>query len=103
MRSSPGLHIRFRHVTSRNQSVDASSGQLHSVAAEAVSDKWASNPIITTEVVIVPATFIRHRRSDVRCGIRLRVTDNHTDESDEGNATEIHRRSPLFGTGLAKA
>jgi hypothetical protein len=65
VRSSPSLHIGLRYIVRRNQGVDASSGQFGAVIAKAVCQKRASDPVFATEIVIVPATFVRYRGSDV--------------------------------------
>ena len=57
---SSGLHISLGYVASVNQRIDASPGQLGAIPPKAVVEKWASDPIVTAEIMVIPAAVLGH-------------------------------------------
>ena len=55
---SSGLHIRLGYITSLYQCVDARPRELGSIPTEAVVERWASDPIITAKIMIIPPAVL---------------------------------------------
>jgi len=86
---SSGLHISLGYVASVKQRIDAGPGQLGAIPPKAVVEKWASDPIVTAEIMVIPAAVLGHSLGYV--WLRLRRADEANDRSKGQQSRKVVR------------